>query len=879
MERDDQLERSLSLLEATLESTADGILVVDGEGKIVGHNRTFANLWRIPEQLLASGDDDRALAFVLDQLVDPEAFLAKVREVYAQPQAESFDVLEFKDGRIFERYSRPQRLSGDVVGRVWSFRDVTARRRTERFLAEAQRVAHVGSWDYDLRTGVTTWSDELCRLYGEEPESFEPTLEAFLERVHPDDREEVRKEDQEAVNRGGPFRYEFRVIRADGEVRLHAAEGEVLTDHEGNPVRIVGVEQDITDRARTEEALRQSEERYRDLVERVPAVVYVADPGPHGVWNYVSPQIERMLGYTPEEWLAEPDLWRQRIHPEDRDRVLAGEDEVWRRALEAGRPSQLPVLATEYRMLSKSGQEVWVRDEAFVVPDDHGLPLTLRGLLLDITDRKRAEEALQVSEERYRTLFNGVPIGLYRTSPGGRFLDANDTFATILGHPDRATLMRGTAADLYVDIDDRERWMAKVARAGEVRDWEVRLRRVDGRVIWVRENTRAVRGPDGRVQYYEGTIQDVTERKAAEEARRESEARTRAIVESALDSVIVMDHDGNVTEFNPAAEKTFGYSRSEMIGTPVARLIPPELRPRHLTGLARYLETNVSSILGRRIELEGLRKDGTTFPLELTITRVEGREPPVFAGYLRDLTERRRAEQEVRDSLERLRRTDEERRRLLSKVVAAQEEERRRIAGEIHDDSVQVMAAVGIRLENLRRQLQDDEQGTTIDQVQRTVQLAIDRLRRLLFELRPMALDREGLVGALRTYLEQVTQDTDLGYRLENRLLSEPSPETRLALYRIIQEAVTNARKHARASRVVVRLEERDNGTVVRVSDDGVGFEMDRSSGPGHLGLSAMREQAEMTQGRFRVDSTPGKGTVVEVWVPGGAVVEESRAG
>ena len=131
---EDDLRGTLSLLTATLESTTDGILVVDPEGKIVSLNRKFAAMWRIPENVLDSRDDDRAIEFVLSQLRDPEAFVAKVREVYGQPDLESFDVLEFKDGRVFERYSMPRRIDGRSVGRVWSFRDVSERRRAEAAL-------------------------------------------------------------------------------------------------------------------------------------------------------------------------------------------------------------------------------------------------------------------------------------------------------------------------------------------------------------------------------------------------------------------------------------------------------------------------------------------------------------------------------------------------------------------------------------------------------------------------------------------------------------------------------------------------------------------------------------------------------------------------
>lgn len=223
---------------------------------------------------------------------------------------------------------------------------------------------------------------------------------------------------------------------------------------------------------------------------------------------------------------------------------------------------------------------------------------------------------------------------------------------------------------------------------------------------------------------------------------------------------------------------------------------------------------------------------------------------------------------ELRDTIDDLRKVDGERRRLLSGLVQAQEEERRRIAGDIHDDSVQKMTAVGMRLDTLRRRLTDEQHVEALDRLADTVRDSITSLRRLLFELRSPVLDCEGLAAALREQLDRMPQEIQA--RLDNRLVGEPSVEARAILYRIAQEALANVRKHAKAGTVDVLLDQRDGGFLVRVRDDGAGFSPQDVDGsrPGHLGLSTMRERAEVAGGWCRVQSAPGEGTTVESWVP-----------
>ncbi len=261
------LRETMSLLESILESTDNGILVTSEYGKAIRNNRRFAELWRIPEDLIASGDEKAMLDHVVGQLADPRAFMEGVEHLHASPDEETFDTLEFKDGRVFERASIPMRVSGEAQGRVWSFRDITARKQAEqqliqkeKGLALAQHIAHLGSWELDLVTQELNWTAEVFRIFEIDPKEFGASYEAFVETIHPDDRKFVVKAYSNSVKNRTPYDIEHRLLMKDGRVKYVNERCETFYGDDGRPLRSNGTVLDITESKESELSLQKAKE-------------------------------------------------------------------------------------------------------------------------------------------------------------------------------------------------------------------------------------------------------------------------------------------------------------------------------------------------------------------------------------------------------------------------------------------------------------------------------------------------------------------------------------------------------------------------------------------------------------------------------------------
>jgi PAS domain S-box-containing protein len=393
------------------------------------------------------------------------------------------------------------------------------------------------------------------------------------------------------------------------------------------------------ERRRSEAALRRSEADLRDFVEN--AAVGMHWVGPDGLITWANKAELKMLGYAEEEYIGHAVA---EFHADAA--VIA---DILKRL---GRGEALAEYPASLRCKDGSIREVLISSNVRIEEDRF---VHTRCFTRDITESRRAEKALRESEERFRALVTATSDVVYRLSPdwsemhelGGR------DFVMESAEPNRGWLQK------YIQPNDQpevEEAIRDAIRTKRIFEMEHQVQREDGSFGWAFTRAIPLVGADGEIVEWFGTMSDETARRQAEEAKRESENRKSAILDSSLDAIITMDHEGRVVDFNPAAERTFGMRAEDVVGHEMAeKIVPERLRARHHEGVAHYLASGEGPLLNRRIEVPALHADGHEFIVELSITRIAGTEPPMFTATLRDITDRQKAETDLRESEERFR--------------------------------------------------------------------------------------------------------------------------------------------------------------------------------------------------------------------------------
>ena len=522
----------------------------------------------------------------------------------------------------------------------------------------------------------------------------------------------------------------------------------------------------------TTAALRASEEHHRRLIDILPDAVCLIHP--KGRLLAVNSQAATMLGYSSTEELLQKTIF-DLTPPEEHDRVLADIT----MALKAGN-----LRNAEYTMLKKDGDALLVELSATVSLGTSGQSTGLLSVARDITDRQRAQLALQASEERFRQLADHIHEVFWMSdATRSEIIYVSPAYQEIWGQTCESLYAAPQKWIEAIHHEDRPRILELLGQQQGTGEYDeiYRIVRPDGSIRWIQDRAFPIRDEVGKIYRVAGIADDITKRKQAWDALGESEARKRAIMQAALDGVITIDHEGRMVELNPAAEKVFSRTRARLIGENVMSIIPASFQAWFQIGLEHCFAGDKGPTLGSRIEMPVLRADGSKFSAELTITRIKLAGRPMFTLYIRDITQHKRAEAELRA--------------LPQRIIKAQETERSRIARELHDGINQMIASVKMRLHKVEDSLPGLKPAAReiLGRCDRLLVKVLEENRRIAHNLRPTDLDNLGLAAACNSFCNEVQSRANLQVRCQINLPSTRLPAvTELHLFRIVQEAINN---------------------------------------------------------------------------------------
>jgi two-component system sensor kinase FixL len=606
---------------------------------------------------------------------------------------------------------------------------------------------------------------------------------------------------------------------------------------------------DITERVVAEARARL----FATLLQESNDAITVQDlDGRITAWNRGA---ERIYGYSESE--AVGMNIRDMVPPDGRAEAL----ELVKR-IAAGENIQ----SFETQRLTRDGRTLDVWLTLTRVNDAAGIPGALSTTERDITAVKQAQEELrqlnqsleqrfaertaelQRREQEFHTLADNVPALFSYLDADQRYRFVNHRYEEHWKRP-AAQIIGKTAEELLGPGGYAlARPHVEAVLGGKPVTYEAEFNFADGRHMMQVGLVPDIDAAD-RVQGFYTLVNDITELKQAESALREREERLRVILDTAPDAIVTIGSDGTIQGFNHAAEAIFGYSAGEVVSRNVSMLMPSFYREAHAGYLAHCRETPGTRIFGQRLDIQGRRNDGSPFPLELTVSEIE--QEGLFVGIARDVSAQRKLEREV---------------------VNASTLEQERIGQELHDGLGQRLTGLAMKAGSLKQSLSKVHrpEAAAAGEILNELGVAIRETRAIAHGLVPVPLTEQGLSDALRSLAKETQTSTGISCRFSMRSRGSVGAEDRAVttqLYRIVQELIHNAVRHAQASHITVSLNRKHRRLELSVSDDGKGFQPDSGEMQGY-GLRIMRYRAALIGCELTIDSTPGKGTVARCILP-----------
>ncbi|MBA4405984.1 hypothetical protein C0389_01790 [bacterium] len=611
---------------------------------------------------------------------------------------------------------------------------------------------------------------------------------------------------------------------------------------------ILSVSNDITEKKLSEKKLNKAKKLIQDFIDNSPPVIYLADAD--GKIILVNKQFEIVT-----------DSVKEKILGKGRDSFLPKDIAEMHRANDIEIIKSKKAISFEEENIQQDGKHLYISSK-FPLIDDEGKVYAVGGVSTDITERKLTEEHLRESEEKFRVLTESTSAAIF-IFKGEQFRYLNSFAETLTGYPQKELINKKFWEIVHPDYRNliKERGFARQRGETVVSRYEFKIVTKAGEERWVDFTAGLIHfegGPSGI-----GTAIDITERKLTEKYLRESEEKHRSIFENSNVAILLTSTDGKVLSANDFACKLFLRTEEEICSLGRNGLI--DIQDARLPKILDEREKN-----GRSSgELTFIRKDETRFEGEVSSVVFNDKDGNARTSMIiRDMTEQKRAEEQLITFTEQMR-------ALATHLQNIREEERASIAREMHDELGQILTSLKMSIAFTRREL---EESNTIEMKNKilkefqsmnlTIDKAVSEVRKLITQLRPELLDKLGLIAALEWYSEEYQKTT----KIDCEFISDSeelflSHDVELAVFRIVQEALTNITKHSNAKSVQIRLCKVGDKISVEIIDDGKGILETDLDGSASFGLMGMRERANLIGAHFEIVSDPGKGTTVRLLV------------